>query len=51
MNTVMAIVFGVIFVAVLLVWGLLRLRDRGTHTDETPKTPYQKDDMEAGSKR
>lgn len=30
----MVIVFGVIFAAVLLVWGLLRLRDRGTHNDE-----------------
>lgn len=51
MNTVMAIVFGAAFIGVWIVFGLLMKRDRGTHADETPKTPYQKDDVEAESKR
>lgn len=50
MNTFVAVLFGAAFTGAWIAFGLLMKRDRGTHADETPKTP-QKDDVEAESKR
>lgn len=50
-QMILGILFTGGFLGALVTWAVLRIRDRRSYADEMPKVPYQKDDMEAGSKR
>lgn len=50
MNHYLAVLFAGPFIGAWILFGIFMNRDRKSYADETPKTPYQKDDMEKESK-